>query len=219
MRRQQSRLNELITEIRGTSAPIAALMKQQILLNLYRSHLAERRAEIQLEGRATWKALIRRVVVLAIAIAMVLGSRLLVRWLAYKQMHEGDRRRMLLFGNRVFFWLITLALVLYTFAFDLSSVATFLGLLSAGLAVGLHDVLLALGGYLVIVRKYNVRIGDRVQISNVTGIVTSLWLMQLELSEIDTTTGQRTGRVAFFSNSYVFVSPATPLFKQFSAPA
>ncbi|MBV8731837.1 MAG: mechanosensitive ion channel [Acidobacteriia bacterium] len=219
LRRQQSRLNELITEIRATSAPIAALMKQQILLNLYRSHLAERRSEIQLEGGATWKALIRRVVVLAIAIAMVLGSRLLVRWLAYKQMHEGDRRRMLLFGNRVFFWLITIALVLYTFAFDLSSVATFLGLLSAGLAVGLHDVLLALGGYLVIVRKYNVRIGDRVQISNVTGIVTSLWLMQLELSEIDTTTGQRTGRVAFFSNSYVFVSPATPLFKQFSAPA
>jgi small-conductance mechanosensitive channel len=85
--------------------------------------------------------------------------------------------------------------------------------------VGLHDVLLAIGGYMVIVRKYHVRIGDRVEISNVIGVVTNLWLMQLEVSEIDTATGQRTGRVAFFSNSYVFVSPATPLFRQSNAPA
>ncbi|HME10973.1 MAG TPA: mechanosensitive ion channel domain-containing protein [Bryobacteraceae bacterium] len=97
--------------------------------------------------------------------------------------------------------------------------ATFLGLLSAGLAVGLHDVLLAIGGYLLIVRRFNVRIGDQVQISEVTGEVTNLGLQEIELSEIDTASGQWTGRVAFFSNSYVFVSPATPLVRQFSVPA
>ena len=101
----------------------------------------------------------------------------------------------------------------------MSSLATFLGLLSAGLAVGLRDVLLAIGGYLVIVRKFRLRVGDRVQISDVTGEVTKLGILQFDLSEIDTATGRRTGRLASFSNSYVFVSPATPLFRQFSAPA
>jgi len=44
--------------------------------------------------------------------------------------------------------------------------------------------------------------------------VINLSLMQFELDEIDPATDRRTGRVVFFSNSYVFVSPATPLFKQ-----
>jgi len=43
--------------------------------------------------------------------------------------------------------------------------------------------------------------------------------MQFELSEIDPATEQRTGRVVYFSNSYVFVSPATPLFRKVTAPA
>jgi hypothetical protein len=219
LRRQQSRLTGLVAEIGTASPPIAALMKQQMLLSLYRSRLAERRSEIQIEDLATWQALIRRLIVFAVAIAMVPGTSLVVRRLVGRYVHEGDRRQMLLLGNRVLLWLITLALVLYAFAFDLSSLATFLGLLFAGLAVGLHDVFVAIGGYLVIVKKFHIRIGDRVQISNVTGVVTNVWLMQLELSEIDTATGQRTGRVAFFSNSYVFVSPATPLFRQFNAPA
>jgi hypothetical protein len=96
--------------------------------------------------------------------------------------------------------------------------ATFLGLLSAGLAIGLHNVFLSIGGYLLIVRKFHVRVGARVQIAGVTGEVANLGLFQLELSEIDAGTGKRTGRVVFFSNSYVFVSPATPLFRQVNVP-
>ncbi len=77
---------------------------------------------------------------------------------------------------------------------------------------------LSIGGYLVIVRRFQVRIGDRVQIAGVTGEVANLGLFELELSEIDSGTGKRTGRVVFLSNSYVFVSPATPLFRQLNVP-
>jgi hypothetical protein len=66
---------------------------------------------------------------------------------------------------------------------------------------------------LVIVRRFHVRIGDRVQIAGVSGEVANLGLFQLELSEIDAGTEKRTGHVVFFSNSYVFVSPATSLFR------
>jgi len=70
----------------------------------------------------------------------------------------------------------------------------------------------------LIARKYQVRLGDRIEISGVTGEVTNLGLMQFELSEINANTGERTGRVVFFANSYVFVAPATPLFRELKAP-
>jgi hypothetical protein len=216
---QQSRLADLLAEVRTASLPIAALSKQQMLLNLYRSHLAERRSEIQKDDLANRKALISRLVLLVVAITVLLGTGVVVRRLSYRYVRGGHRRQMLLLSNQALSWLITLVLVFYAFAFDLSSLATFLGLLSAGLAVGLHDVLLAIGGYLLIVRQLHIRMGDQVQISGVTGEVTNLGFLQFELAEIDPATGQRTGRVASFSTSYVFVSPATPLFRQFSAPA
>jgi hypothetical protein len=219
LRRQQSRLTDLVAEARTVSPPIAALTKQQILLNLYRSRLSDWRSEIQTEGRITWKALMIRLTALGAAIAILLGTSAVARKLTYRRVRDRDRRQMLLIGELVLVWVITLALLFFSFAFDVSSLATFLGLLSAGLAVGLHDVLLAIGGYLVIVHKFRVRVGDRVQISDVTGEVTNLGILQFDLSEIDMATGRRTGRLASFSNSYVFVSPATPLFRQFSAPA
>jgi len=218
LRRQQSRLTDLVAEARTVSPPIAALTKQQILLNLYRSRLSDWRSEIQAEGRIIWKALMIRLSALGAAVALLLGTSALARKLTYRRVRDCDRRQMLLVGERVLVWVIILALLFSSFAFEVSSLATFLGLLSAGLAVGLHDVLLAIGGYLVIVRKFRVRVGDRVQISGVTGEITNLGILQFDLSEIDMATGRRTGRLASFSNSYVFVSPATPLFRQFSAP-
>jgi small-conductance mechanosensitive channel len=142
-----------------------------------------------------------------------------VRKLTLTHVHDVNTRKMFLAGERLLLGLIIIILVLFAFAFDLSSMATFLGLLSAGLAIGFHDVFLSIGGYLLIVQRFHVRIGDRVQIAGVTGEVVNLGLFQLELSEIDSGTGKQTGRVVFFTNSYVFVSPATPLFRQLNVPA
>jgi hypothetical protein len=218
LQQQQSRLTDLVAQAKTASPAIAALIKQQTLLNLYWTHLIERRSEIRMESRAAWKALLGRLGALGSAIAILLGIRVVVRRLMFKHVHDLDTRHLFLTGERLLLWLIIIVLVLFAFAFDLSSLATFLGLLSAGLAIGLHDVLLSIGGYLLIVRRFHVRVGDRVQISGVTGEVTSLGVFQFELNEIDAATEKRTGRVVFFTNSYVFVSPATPLFRQLNAP-
>jgi len=219
LQQQQARLTDLVAEVKTVSPAIAALIKQRTLLNLYRTHLTEWRSETQIEYRTAWKTLMVRMGVLGTAIAILLGINVAVRRLTYGHVRDFDTREMFLIGERVLLWLIIVALVLFAFAFDLRSLATFLGLIFAGLAVGLHDVFLAIGGYLVIVRKFHVRAGDRVQISGVRGEVTDIGLMQLQLSEIDPATGQRTGRVVFFSNSYVFVAPATPLFRNVGSPA
>jgi small-conductance mechanosensitive channel len=52
-----------------------------------------------------------------------------------------------------------------------------------------------------------------VQISGVTGDVTDIGWLQFRLREMDKETHQPTDRVVTFSNSFVFVSPATGLTK------
>jgi len=214
LQEQQSRMTNLVGQVETASPAMAALLKQQTLLDLYRSHLAEWRSGTQLENGAAWKAFLIRLMMLAAAVATLLGMNALASRLARTHVRDADTRQVLLMGERFLLWLAIILVVMFAFALDLSSLATFLGLLSAGLAVGLHDVLLAVGGYLLLVRRFRVRVGDRVEIAGVNGEVTELGLMQFEVSEVDAKTGERTGRNVFFSNSYVFVSPATPLFRE-----
>jgi hypothetical protein len=107
--------------------------------------------------------------------------------------------------------------VVFVLASDLKSVATYFGLLSAGLLLALENVILAtLGSPLL--GKRGIRIGDRVQVSRVTGDVIDMGLLQFQLREFDAEIGRYTGHVATFSNSLVFVSPATGLMRFGSAP-
>lgn len=108
------------------------------------SRLHEWRSDIQAEVRAAWKELIIRVSVIGAAIGILLGLHAVARKQAYRHIHDLDTCQVLLMGERVLLWLIIIVIVVFAFAFDMTSLATFLGLLSAGLAVGLHDMLLAL---------------------------------------------------------------------------
>jgi hypothetical protein len=214
LEQQQSRLTDLTAKAEMVVPAVTDLTKERILLDLYRTHLDERRSEIQGQYRAALKTLSLRLGALGVAIAVLLGVSFAASRLAYKHVHDLDTRQVFLAGEQVLLWLTVLVLVVFAFAFNLSSFATFLGLLSAGLAVGLHDIFLAIAGYVLLVWKFHVRVGDRVQIAGVSGEVADIGLMQFQLSEIEAATEKRTGRSVLFSNSYVFVSPTTPLFRQ-----
>jgi len=60
-------------------------------------------------------------------------------------------------------------------------------------------------------------VGDRVQVSGITGDVINMGLLQFQLREFDVEEGRFTDHVATFSNSLVFLSPATGLLKFNSA--
>ena len=127
--------------------------------------------------------------------------------------HDANRRRMFLVVQRTLIWLAIVLVIAFAFAPELSSLATFLGLLTAGVAVALQNVILAVVGYFLLVGKLGIRVGDRLRISGVTGDVIDVGLLQFQLREVDQDNEQLTGNVATFSNSFVFVSPATGLFK------
>ncbi|HMK66661.1 MAG TPA: mechanosensitive ion channel domain-containing protein, partial [Thermodesulfobacteriota bacterium] len=92
---------------------------------------------------------------------------------------------------------------------------TFAGLMTAGVAVAMQSVILSIAGYFFLIGKYGIRVGDRVQISGVTGEVVDIGLVRLHLLELDSDgrDAQVSGRVVAFANSVVF-QPTAGVFKQ-----
>jgi small-conductance mechanosensitive channel len=215
--KQQERMEDLSSQVIRLAPILSGLSKQQTLLTLYQSHLADWRSDIRADLETAWRDLLTRAGMLLIALLLLIGIGMIGRRLTDKHVHDANARKMFVAGERVLLWLIGLILVLISFAFDLSSLATFFGLLAAGLAVGLHDVFLSVGGYMLMVYRFRVRPGDPVEICGISGEVRKIGLIDFELSELDKSTGERTGRVVSFSNSCVFTAPAIPLFRNRAA--
>lgn len=88
----------------------------------------------------------------------------------------------------------------------LGSFGTFLGLLSAGVAIALKDPLVNLAGWLFVVWKRPFVPGDRITIRLHTGDVIDQRVFAFTLLEVGTETGagQSTGRIIHIPNGWVF---------------
>ena len=88
----------------------------------------------------------------------------------------------------------------------ISSIATFLGLLSAGLAIAFKDILVDVAGWLFILWRRPFDVGDRIQIGDHRGDVIDLRIFQFSLLEIGNWVDaeQSTGRVIHVPNGQVF---------------
>jgi len=211
LHQQKARLDELAALVKALSPAIVALDKQSVLLAAYTSHLKSWRAAVVTEDEKTWKSLISRLVGAAVLIGALVMIGAVVRRATQRHMHDTERRHIILVIQRVVLWFTIVVVAAFAFASDLTSSATFFGLLAAGVAVALQSVIIAALGYFLLVGRRGIRIGDRVEISGVTGDVTDIGWLQFQLREIDSGTQQPTGRVVTFSNSFVFLSPATGL--------
>jgi hypothetical protein len=197
-----------------TSAILLPLSKEQVLLAQYRHNLGSWRNATQSQYYEALRALGIRVGLLAgILIAVyVLGEvwrRAVVRYA-----HEVRRRYQLLLIRKIVMWTAVIAIVGLSFATEISTFATFAGLLTAGVAVAMQSVLVSVVGYFFLVGKYGIRVGDRIQIGTVVGEVIDIGLVRMHLMELhaDGPLGP-TGRVVAFANLIVFQASGG-LFKQ-----
>jgi small-conductance mechanosensitive channel len=89
------------------------------------------------------------------------------------------------------------------------SVATFLGLLSAGLAIALRDLVASFAGWIFIVWRRPFEVGDRVQVGEHAGDVIDIRVFQFTLLEIRNwvDADQPTGRIVHIPNSRLFTEP------------
>src|SRR5258708_35229704 len=111
-------------------------------------------------------------------------------------------------------WTMVIGVVGLSFVTEISTFATFAGLSASGLAVAMQSVLVSIVGYFFLIGKYGIRVGDRVQIGDVTGEVIDLGLVRVRRMELGGhgSLGP-TGRVVGFANSIVF-QVSSGLFKQ-----
>src|SRR6185436_857261 len=124
------------------------------------------------------------------------------------------RRKQFLLMRRVVVACIITAAVIMGWVNELGSLATYAGLLTAGLAVALQNVIVSIVAYFFLIGRYGLKVGDRVTISGVTGDIVEIGLVRLYLMEM-TGAGDvvhPTGRIVGYSNSVIFQPSA--LFRQ-----
>lgn len=87
----------------------------------------------------------------------------------------------------------------------MASVATFFGLLSAGLAIALRDPVTDMAGWLFLVWRKPFTVGDRIEIADRKGDVIDIRFFKFTVLEIGnwTKSDQSTGRVIHIPNHYV----------------
>ena len=104
---------------------------------------------------------------------------------------------------------IVLLFLLSTWLGFVGSVGTFLGLVSAGIAIALKDPLVNIVAWFFILVRQPFKVGDRVQIGENAGDVIDIRIFQFSLIEIGNwvDADQSTGRVIHIPNGVVFNQP------------
>jgi small-conductance mechanosensitive channel len=208
-------IDELTAQFKQLSTVVLPIGKVGILLDAQRSNLSQWRDDTDRQYTLELRNLALRLLILGIAIAVVFVISEFWRRATFRYVKDVRRRSQFLLLRRILVTITVIFILLFAFATEISSLATFAGLITAGVALALQNVILSVAAYFFLIGKYGIRVGDRVQIGDVTGDVVDIGLVRLHLLELDTSTGdpQPTGRVVVFSNSVVF-QPASNFFRQ-----
>ncbi len=206
-------LDALATQFKQVATAALPLSKQRILLRLYQQSLANWRGVIAARRATELKGLAVRLGILGFMIGIVVAGSALWRRAVYRYVHNPRRRHQALLLRKCVMWFLIVMIIAFAFASKLGSIVTFAGLITAGIVVALQNVVLSVVGYFLLIGKYGIRVGDRVQIGGVTGEVIDIGLVRLHLMELTTDEYVPTGRVVAFANTIVF-QPAAGLFKQ-----
>ena len=104
---------------------------------------------------------------------------------------------------------IVILFLISTWLGFVGSVGTYLGLVSAGIAIALKDPLVNIVAWFFILVRQPFKVGDRIQIGESSGDVIDIRIFQFSLIEIGNwvDADQSTGRVIHIPNGVVFTQP------------
>ena len=147
----------------------------------------------------------RIVATVGVVVGVVVVRYLLALWVG-RRVKDTDTqflaRKALTYAATIFV-IVSLTFIWLPFFDDL---ATFLGLLSAGVAIALADVFLNLAGWAYIVFRRPFKVGDRVEIGSDAGDVIDIRAFRFTLLEIRNwvDSDQSTGRIVHVPNGRLF---------------
>jgi len=199
-------------KLADASVPLA---QETLVLDQSRVNLYEWRRSMQAEFYTVLQALLVRFIGIAIALGIVLVISEVWRRFTFRYVRDVRRRRQFLILRRFVTGFLFALIIILGFVSQFSSLATFAGFLTAGIAVSLQAILLSIAAYFFLIGRYGISVGDRISVSGVTGDVVDIGLIRLYVMElagagIDL---YPTGRLVVLSNAVLFQA-TTPLYKQ-----
>ncbi|MGH9615866.1 MAG: mechanosensitive ion channel family protein [Acidobacteriaceae bacterium] len=217
---QQHATARLVQHFRQLSDATLPLSQELILIDQSQANLRQLQDSVEHEYGGILRSLLLRVVTLLIALGLIWLFSELWRRATFRYVRDARRRRQFLVLRRVITGFCMFVVVLLGFVSDFSSLATYAGLITAGVAVALQTVILSIAAYFFLVGRYGVRVGDRVTVvfngaNSVTGDVVDIGLVRFYLMELIASGIELkpTGRIVVFPNSVLFQT--SPLYKQF----
>jgi small-conductance mechanosensitive channel len=220
LQQRQRATAQLVLHFKQLSDATIPLSQELILMDQSQTNLKQLHDSVDHEYSQILRSLLLRVASLLIALGLIWLFSELWRRATFRYIRDARRRRQFLVLRRVITGFCMFVVILLGFVSDFSSLATYAGLITAGVAVALQTVILSVAAYFFLVGRYGVRVGDRVTVvyngaNSVTGDVVDIglvrfYLMELAGSGIELTP---TGRIIVFPNSVLFQT--SPLFKQF----
>ncbi len=217
---QQRATAQLVRHFKQLSEATIPLSQELILMDQSQANLKQLQDSVDHEYGEILRSVLLRVATLLIALGLIWLFSELWRRATFRYIRDGRRRRQFLVLRRVITGFCMFVVVLLGFVSDFSSLATYAGLITAGVAVALQTVILSVAAYFFLVGRYGVRVGDRVTVvyngaNSVTGDVVDIGLVRFYLMELAGSGIELkpTGRIVVFPNSVLFQT--SPLFKQF----
>ena len=147
----------------------------------------------------------RAIVSILLILAVWLARSLLLKVVYSRNENASSRYQWQKFTSYASVIVIFLALGIMWLS-DFKNIATFLGLVSAGLAIALQEPIKGLVGWLFIIIRQPFKLGDRIQVGSLTGDVVDQRLFHFSLIEVGNwvQADQSTGRVIHIPNGKIF---------------
>ena len=210
LNKKQKQFEDLNVHFKMLSDAAVPLSKQNAFLDTTQTTLNQWRATVESQYGRTLRYLLIRLGAMAVAIFILLLISKVWRRATFKYVTDIRRRRQFLLIRRLVVGGIVTLIMVAGVVTEFGSLATYAGLLTAGIAVALQSVILSGAAHFFFLGRYGVRVGDRVTISGVTGDVIDIGIFRLYMMELGGKNAdlQPTGRIVVFSNSVLFQSSA-----------
>ncbi|MBV8781027.1 MAG: mechanosensitive ion channel [Phycisphaerae bacterium] len=203
---QRDQIDAMADTLKQLGALGLAMGQQHVDLEITRQGLTGWRAALERTYAEDIRAVVVRIGGTGLIILLIFIVSELWRRATYKYIQEVRRRRQLMLVRRIVIGILVALVVIGSVATEFGSLATFAGLITAGIAVSLQTVILSGVAYFFFIGRFGVRVGDRVTIAGITGDVVEIGLFRLYLMELGGGNGglHSTGRMIVFSNAVLF---------------
>ncbi len=149
-------------------------------------------------------------------IVTMLLSRLIIR-IMFKKLN--DNKKYYIYRQRINYtasFIIIIGIIL-VWSNSVTSLTTYIGLLSAGIAIALKEIFINIAGWIFIEFRKPFDVGHRITIGSQKGDVIDKRIFQFTLMEVTSVNEgeQSTGRIIDVPNSFVFIHPTINYTKGF----